>query len=185
MHAKIKDFKTIVIPCYGDERGAFHELFHLKRFEDITGNEFNFKQVNHSESKKGVLRGIHVAPFSKIVHCLKGRIFDVTVDLRVNSPTYLKWDYITLTPGWQTHIPACCGHAFYTLEASTIVYAQDGVYDKSREIEIRWNDPELNILWPHFNAPPLLSEKDANCSYLRSALWKMEEINRSWRTDGK
>jgi dTDP-4-dehydrorhamnose 3,5-epimerase len=120
------------IDRFDDDRGFFEELYSKKWNLD-----FQCMQVNCSHSKKNVLRGMHVAPFAKLVNCIKGAIFDVVVDVRQDSTTYLKWFYIILNEDNQRsfYIPANCAHGFLALEESHVVYAQDGLYDPKMEAQ--------------------------------------------------
>jgi dTDP-4-dehydrorhamnose 3,5-epimerase len=148
-----------------DDRGFFEELFSQKQLVD-----FNCVQINCSKSKKDVLRGVHIVPFSKLVHCVKGRIFDVVVDMRKQSPTYLKWDGVELNSEncKSLFIPANCGHAFLSLENdSMIVYAQNGLYNPKVEFSINYSDPKLNIKWPGLDQSNfILSTKDQNAPFV-------------------
>lgn len=145
---------------FDDQRGYFQELFSHKEMPSFT-----VAQINCSLSKLGVLRGLHVAPFGKLVYCVKGKIYDVVADLRKDSKTYLKWYGVKLSG--ENHkalyIPPHCGHGFLSLaEDSLVVYAQDGLYDPSVEKTIRYDDPKLNIKWPL----PILSPKDVSATYI-------------------
>lgn len=145
---------------FEDERGYFQELFTHKEMP-----QFKVSQINCSLSKLGVLRGLHVAPFGKLVYCVKGKIYDVVADMRKDSKTYLKWYAVKLSE--QNHkalyIPPYCAHGFMSLaEESLVVYAQDGLYDPSVEESVRYDDPQLNIKWPF----PILSIKDASAAYI-------------------
>jgi len=145
---------------HADERGFFEELFRSSIYP-----EWAWKQVNHSFSHLGVLRGIHVSPYAKLVTCIKGYILDVVVDLRPTSPTYLKWEMIQISAGngRQVYIPANCGHAFLALDNSDVVYLQGGEY-VGNERNINYADPKIGIEWPKRDF--ILSDKDKNAPYL-------------------
>ena len=142
---------------FDDERGFFEELYSLK---DIP--YFQCKQINCSKSKANVIRGLHVVPFAKLVHCIRGRIFDVIVDMRKNSTTYLKWFGVELTENNKLalYVPPNCGHGFMSLEDDAIVvYAQDGLYDPRVEISVHFADATIVIKWP-FTKNVKISKKD-------------------------
>lgn len=150
---------------YFDDRGFFSESFNLKKFEEICGQQINFIQDNISMSAKGVLRGFHFQKGefaqSKLVKVLKGRVFDVAVDLRPNSKTFKKWHGVELSDEnhLQFYIPKGFAHAFLALEDDTIFeYKVDNYYSKENESGIIWNDDQLAVDWPLKNI--ILSEKD-------------------------
>ncbi len=145
-----------------DGRGFFRELYHEDRYIHEVGM-FHVKQVNWSFSKKNVVRGIHITPFAKLVACVQGLIFDVCVDLRPESPTYLKTMCFLLNPFTprQVVIPANCGHGFMALDDNTaVVYMQTAQYDSRMERSIRWDDPTIGVLWPKADGGYNISDKD-------------------------
>ncbi|HPU44322.1 MAG TPA: dTDP-4-dehydrorhamnose 3,5-epimerase, partial [Dictyoglomaceae bacterium] len=139
---------------FSDERGFFIETYKLSEFKK-NGIDYDFVQDNHSKSKKGVLRGLHyqLKPMEqgKLVRCIKGRIWDVAVDIRKGSPTYRKWVAVELSEDnkkmlW---IPQGFLHGFVALEDNTeIIYKVTKEYSKEHDRGIFWNDPEINIKWP-------------------------------------
>lgn len=152
-----------------DERGFFMESWNKKTFNQLTNNEINFVQDNHSKSRKNVIRGLHyqLHPFSqgKLVRCISGKIYDVLVDLRQNSKTFLNWAGIYLDSNKQQNlwIPNYFAHGFLTLsENAEIIYKTTSYYSKKHERSIRWNDKLINIEWPLNGKVPSLSEKDLN-----------------------
>ncbi|HEU4968600.1 dTDP-4-dehydrorhamnose 3,5-epimerase [Sphingomonas sp.] len=153
---------------FEDPRGWFSETWQRDRFR-AAGVDADFVQDNQSLSRPaGTLRGIHfqTPPHAqaKLVRCLKGRIWDVAVDLRAGSPTYGKWVAAELTAarGEQLYIPAGFGHGFLTLEPGTeVAYKVDAFYAPDCDGGIAWNDPDLAIAWPLPGAAPELSGKDA------------------------
>ena len=157
---RIEDLVVITPERHSDERGFFEELFRASNFVDVS-----WKQVNHSFSKIGVLRGIHVSPYAKLVTCIKGYILDVVVDLRPTSSTYLKWEMIQVSSDnrRQVYVPAHCGHAFLALDNSDVVYLQGGEY-MGNEININYADPKIGIDWPKREF--ILSDKDKNAPFL-------------------
>lgn len=156
---EIKDCFIIEFDRYEDERGSFQEILSTDNYNVLC------KQINWSTSKCGSLRGIHIASFNKIVTCVEGSIFDVIIDFRKDSPTYLKQVAIKLSAKdtKQVMIPQGCGHGILALETLTsIVYSQDKTYQNgANEIGISPFDPNLNINWPKMDAYTL-SDKDKN-----------------------
>lgn len=159
---------------FADARGWFSETYQRDRFR-AAGIDVEFVQDNQSYSQPvGTLRGIHFQTpafaQSKLVRCLKGRIFDVAVDLRTGSPTYGQHVSAELTAagGEQLFVPAGFGHAFLTLEPDTeVAYKVDAFYAPNCDAGIRWDDPELAIAWPLPGAAPELSDKDARLPLLK------------------
>ncbi len=162
----IKDAYLIECTEFLDERGAFSRLFceHMLREYDI---HFMMKQSSLSKNKKkGVLRGMHyqTAPFGeqKIVTCVKGAGYDVFVDLRPKSPTYLTWVGIELTEtnNKMVFIPKQCAHGFQTLlDDTSFLYYIDTIYHPEASTGVRYNDPAIGIQWPP-EKTLIISEKD-------------------------
>jgi len=157
-----------------DDRGFFLESYNRLRFREL-GIDEEFVQDNHSHSKKGVLRGLHYqdmsAPMGKLVHCSRGAILDVAVDLRVGSPTFAEWYAVELSDtNWrQLFVPVGFGHGFVVLsDLADVEYKCTGYYSKSAEGVIAWNDPQIGIKWPEKH--PLLSERDAKGMSLKEYL---------------
>lgn len=161
----IKDLIVIEPNVFGDARGWFSETYNKNIFIQ-NGVTIDFIQDNHSYSiHKGVIRGLHFQnnPFAqtKLVRCTKGKIWDVAVDLRKSSPTYLKWFGIELSS--DNHkmllIPKGFAHGFITLEDDTEVqYKVDNNYDKNSDRSIKYDDPMIGIEWPAMDI--VLSDKD-------------------------
>jgi dTDP-4-dehydrorhamnose 3,5-epimerase len=154
--------------AFHDDRGFFMECYNLKSFED-SGFTRKFVQDNHSQSKKGVLRGLHYqlhpSPMGKLVRCLKGRIFDVGVDIRKGSPTFGKWfgDVLSGENFKMIYFPPGIAHGFLSLEDDTHVYYKcTGLYSKENERAVIWNDPEIGIKWPvdEVGGKVILSDRD-------------------------
>lgn len=153
--------------CHTDERGSFCEVWSADDFA-LHGIRTGFVQDNHSVSRqRGVLRGLHyqIAPFAqdKLVRVVKGAIFDVAVDIRLNSPTFARWVGVELSASrWnQLLVPAGYAHGFVTLEQDTeVVYKVSRAYSKKHERAIRFDDRRLAIAWPMRADEMLLSEKD-------------------------
>lgn len=170
---RIMPVMHIVPQRFVDARGWFSETWNEAKFHKL-GVKAAFCQDNQSVSvKKATIRGIHFqrAPHlqSKLVRCLKGRIFDVAVDLRRESPTYKQWAGVELSAdqGNQLFVPAGFGHAFLTLEDDChVAYKVDTYYAPHSDGGIRWDDPELAIDWPMVGTAPVLSDKDAAMPFL-------------------
>lgn len=154
---------------FGDSRGYFFESFNAKAFGDATGLDITFVQDNESRSHYGVLRGLHFQkpPYSqsKLVRVVEGRVVDVAVDIRRNSPTYGKFVMTELTGEnhRQFFIPKGFAHGFVVLsETALFQYKCDAFYNPQSEGAIIWNDPEIGIEWPVPASDIELSEKDRN-----------------------
>ena len=163
----LKDCYIIEPTVYEDERGYFYEKFNEKSFEDITGMNGHFVQDNISKSSYGVLRGLHLQKGehaqAKLVSCLEGKVLDVAVDLRKDSPTFGQWFSIELTAEnkLQLYVPRGFGHGFSVLsEKAVFAYKCDNFYNKDAEGSVLWNDIDLNIDWMLPEEDIILSEKD-------------------------
>lgn len=161
---------AIVPKQFADERGWFKELYAATRYRDA-GLGASFVQDNLSMSARFVLRGLHGDPrMAKLVQVLRGSAYDVIVDVRPASPTFLQWYAGTLRAHEHTQlfIPPGCLHGFLALEDETLfLYKQSAEYDPVTEFGIAWDDPDLSIAWPLEGAAPLLSAKDAANPTLR------------------
>ena len=148
-----------------DARGAFTRLFCARAFAEA-GVPFALAQSNLSESAAALtLRGMHfqrgAAAETKIVYPVRGRIFDVAVDLRAGSPTFGRWAGMELSARTRTAlvVPKGCAHGFLTLEPDTaVMYLVDSPYDAASEGGVRWDDPAFGIAWP--KAPQVISDRD-------------------------
>ena len=161
---------------YGDDRGWFMETYNRQKFQSF-GVNYDFVQDNHSLSKSaGTIRGLHFQnpPFAqaKLVRCLRGRIFDVAIDIRKGSPTYGKWLGAELSAenACQLLIPVGFAHGFMTLEDDTeVAYKVSAVYSPTHDAGLIWNDENIAITWPLLPAiAPILSDKDRQQPRLRS-----------------
>lgn len=164
---KIPDIKLIEPDSFDDKRGFFFESFNQKKFNALVGVPDIFVQDNHSKSKKGVLRGLHYQeePFDqgKLVRVVKGKVFDVVVDIRKNSPTYTHWLAETLSESnkKQLWIPSGFAHGFLALEDDTeLLYKTTKYYSTEHERVIGYNDKKFNIKWPKVEGGFILGEKD-------------------------
>jgi dTDP-4-dehydrorhamnose 3,5-epimerase len=149
---------------FGDNRGFFMETYNRARLEEL-GIEDHFVQDNHSLSGKGTLRGLHYQlrrAQAKLCWVIEGEALDIVVDIRRGSPTFGKWEAVTLSAEQhnQIYIPRGFAHGFLALtERVQFLYKCSDFYDKSDEYGIFWGDPELKIEWGAVN--PVISERDA------------------------
>jgi dTDP-4-dehydrorhamnose 3,5-epimerase len=137
---------------FDDDRGSFHEVFKLSQISEVLGRAFEVKQVNHSISKAGVIRGIHWADVPpgqvKYVSCFRGSIWDVVVDIRLGSPTFGQWDAaeISAENGKCVLIEEGLGHAFLSLVDDTVVsYLCSEPFNPSAEHGVNPLDEKLAI----------------------------------------
>ncbi len=153
-------------PVFKDERGSFTESFNKKHFLE-QGIKEEFVQDNRSISQKGTVRGLHYqmgsAAQAKLVGVLRGKVFDVAVDLRKSSPTFKKWYGVELKEGDGTffYVPRGFAHGFAVLsDKAEFFYKCDNYYNKEMERGIIYNDPELSIDWKTDLGDLILSDKD-------------------------
>jgi len=150
---------------FPDDRGFFFESFKASDFEKAN-LPTHFVQDNFSFSKKDVIRGLHYQKppkaQGKLVSVLKGGVWDVAVDIRKESPTFLKWVAVELNDRnhFMLYIPPGFAHGFIALTENVhLLYKCTNEYDPKADTGIRWNDPEIGIPWPVSN--PIVSTKDA------------------------
>mgnify|MGYP000678167950 CR=1 FL=1 len=173
-------FKKLSIPevilvepkLYSDNRGFFFESFKEEDFFSIGITKMI--QDNFSHSIYGVVRGLHYQKNpkaqAKLVTVFDGKIFDVAVDIRKNSPTYGKWvsEILSCENHKSLYIPEGFAHGFCVLsKEADVLYKVNQEYSPENERGIIWNDPELNIAWP--TDSPILQEKDSKSSPLKNA----------------
>ncbi len=150
---------------FEDKRGFFTETFQAERYAREAGITQPFVQDNFSRSGARVLRGLHFQrsrPQGRLVSVVRGKVFDVAVDIRNNSTTFGKWDSVILSDvnRRQLWVPPGFAHGFLVLsEGADLVYKCTDYYDVDDEGQILWSDPELAINWPI--SDPILSDKDA------------------------
>jgi dTDP-4-dehydrorhamnose 3,5-epimerase len=158
---------------FGDDRGFFLESFNEREMRSI-GIDAHFVQDNHSRSQYNVLRGLHYQigqPQGKLVRVVSGKVYDVAVDLRRDSPTFGKWASVELSAEnkrmfW---LPPGLAHGFVVLsESADFLYKATDYYAQEFERTILWNDPDLAIEWP-LTCQPILSSKDAAAKPFREA----------------
>jgi len=158
---------------FRDDRGFFFEPYHAPRYK-AAGIDVDFLQDNHSLSTKGVLRGLHFQRHpgqAKLVRCARGRIWDVAVDIRPDSPTFRKWWGLELDAEShrQLFIPVGFAHGFCVLsDEAEVMYKCSTVYDPVAEAGVSWNDPEIGVAWPVQD--PIISDRDKKTPTLREFL---------------
>lgn len=149
--------------CFRDERGFFLESFQTERYRD-SGIAETFVQDNHSRSRRDVLRGLHFQvkrPQAQIVTVMRGRVFDVAVDLRPGSATFGRWQGVELSEDGprQLYMAPGFAHGFCVLsDFADLHYKVSEIYDESDEGGVAWNDPHIGIRWPINN--PMISGRD-------------------------
>jgi len=173
---KIEDLFILELRVFADDRGYFFESYNKKTLDDLIGKEYTFVQDNESKSSYGVVRALHyqLAPYSqaKLVRVLEGRVYDVAVDLRKNSPTFGEWVGVELSAEnkRQILIPKGFAHGFSVLsETAVFTYKCDEYYHPEAEEGIIYNDPTLDIDWKIPEEKITLSEKDKLLPKLENA----------------
>ena len=160
---KIEGLIELIPSVFNDGRGYFFELYQFQKFGEL-GLNVSFVQDNQSFSKKNVLRGLHFQRLpheqGKLVTAVTGKVLDIAVDLRIDSPTFGKYEKIILDSRIHNmvYIPEGFAHGFFALEDSVFFYKCTSFYDKASDDGIRWDDKELNIDWEA--DIPLVSKKD-------------------------
>ena len=165
----IPDIILIKPTVFEDDRGFFMESYHIDKFNS-GGIKCNFVQDNHVRSVYNILRGLHFQvkyPQAKLLRCLKGKVFDVAVDIRQDSLTFGNWVGKELSQDnkYQLFIPKGFAHGYYVMsETAEITYKCSDIYHPEDEEGIIWNDPDIGIQWPGNN--PILSNKDTKLQKL-------------------
>jgi len=167
IHTEIKDCFIIKPTVFSDNRGYFFESFNEQKFNQITGLKIHFVQDNQAKSDRGILRGLHFQKGAhaqaKLVRVLQGKVIDVAVDLRKDSPTYLQHIAVELSAenNLQLFVPRGFAHGYSVLEDNTVFcYKCDNYYNKEAEGGVFYADPKLNINWQLKEDEIILSEKD-------------------------
>ena len=154
-----------------DHRGFFMESYHIEKFK-LGGIDCTFVQDNYARSVQNTLRGLHFQvkyPQAKLLRCLQGKVFDVAVDIRKDSPYFGKWVGVELSEDnkYQLFIPEGYAHAYYVMsDTAEISYKCSEIYHPEYEQGIIWNDRDIGIDWPGKN--PLLSAKDQSLPLLKN-----------------
>ncbi len=157
--------KLISPTVHEDHRGFFMESYNRRLCAEL-GINHEFVQDNHSRSTRGVLRGFHYQlgrPQAKLVRATRGRVYDVVVDIRRNSPTFGRWAGAELSEDnrLQFYAPIGFAHAFLVLsEAAEFQYKCSDFYNADDEHGLPWNDPDIAIEWPLSGFEPILSDRD-------------------------
>jgi dTDP-4-dehydrorhamnose 3,5-epimerase len=159
---------------HGDQRGFFKEFWKQSSFRQA-GIPENFVQSNVSRSGAGVVRGLHYqypGPQGKLITVLEGKVFDVAVDIRIDSPTYRQWAGVELSASnhRQLYIPEGFAHGFCVLGESALMnYLCTVEFDAEKDAAIAWNDPDIAVDWPvdGLGQPESLSSRDAAAPRLR------------------
>lgn len=166
----LSGLKIVEPKIFGDQRGYFFETWNRKRYAKA-GIDVDFVQDNLSLSRSGVVRGLHYQypeTQGKLVYVLQGKVFDVAVDIRKDSPTFGKWEGVVLSSEnkRQLYVPEGFAHGFCVLsETALFAYKCTAFYNPQVEGGILWNDPEIGIDWP--TTDPVLSEKDTKYPTLK------------------
>jgi dTDP-4-dehydrorhamnose 3,5-epimerase len=170
INLRLEGLKLIKPKVFQDTRGFFLESFQQSTYEKL-GIAGGFPQDNHSYSKKGCIRGMHFQSYpgqAKLIRAAVGKIYDVAVDIRPDSPTYGQWEAVILDDQehCQLFIPVGFAHGFCVLsDEAHVMYKVSSPYDAKYEKGFRWDDPDVNIDWPIKN--PLISERDQAAPFLR------------------
>lgn len=166
IHTAIPDVLIIEPKAFGDDRGFFFESYNHLKFAELTGQNINFVQDNHSRSAKNVLRGLHYQiqhPQGKLVRVVQGAVLDVAVDIRTSSPTFGQHVALELSAEnkLMLWVPEGFAHGFMVLtETAEFLYKTTDYWFPEHERCIVWNDPTLAINW-ELQTPPMVSAKDA------------------------
>lgn len=170
-NSEISEIKIITPQIYEDERGYFFESYNANDFKKL-GLPTKFLQDNQSYSKKGTLRGLHYQlkyQQGKLVRVIKGKVFDVAVDIRQGSPTFGKYVGVHLSDENNKimYIPEGFAHGYVVLSETVIFqYKCTEIYHPEDEYGLLWDDKDLNIQWPVIN--PILSNRDKSLPTLQS-----------------
>lgn len=162
----IPDVLMLEPRVFGDARGFFMESWNARAFNEAVGHQVAFVQDNHSRSVAGVLRGLHyqlTQPQGKLMRVISGRVFDVVVDMRAQSPTLGQSVCVELSADnhRQLWVPPGFAHGFLVLsDSADVLYKATDYYHPSSEVSVSWCDPELGIEWPIDGLTLQLSAKD-------------------------
>jgi dTDP-4-dehydrorhamnose 3,5-epimerase len=180
LQTKISDVILVKPTAIEDNRGFFMESYHIDKFKR-GGIQCTFVQDNHAKSVQNTLRGLHFQinfPQAKLMRCLKGKVFDVAVDIRKDSSTYGKWvgEILSDENNHLLFIPAGFAHGYYVMsETAEIAYKCSEVYHPEDELGLRWDDPDIAIEWPTLD--PILSKKDAILPYLTDIILNKDQFS--------
>ncbi len=169
LETKLEGTVLLEPEVHGDERGFLIETFSAAAWAQL-GVDAEFIQDNHSRSRANILRGLHFQTSpgqAKLVRCMRGKVWDVAVDLRRDSPTYGQWQGHELDDQLhrQLYVPVGFAHGFCVLsEIADVHYKLSSYYDPATEAGIAWNDPDVAIEWPI--TEPRLSARDTGAPLL-------------------
>jgi dTDP-4-dehydrorhamnose 3,5-epimerase len=172
---QLEGCKLITPKIFRDDRGLFFESYREPSYREH-GIGTSFVQDNHSESTYGTIRGMHFQSFpgqDKLIRVGRGKIFDVVVDIRPNSPTFGEWEGVILDDHdhQQLFVPAGFAHGFCVLsDFAQVFYKVSAVYNPKTEMGFRWDDPDIKILWPVKN--PTVSERDRQAPKFKEINWQ-------------
>jgi dTDP-4-dehydrorhamnose 3,5-epimerase len=173
LRTELEDVIMVKANIYNDERGFFLERYKKSDFKG-TGVGDEFVQLNHSFSKKGVIRGLHFQKSpeeqGKLVTVVSGHIIDVAVDIRPSSSTFKKSVSVELSSdkGISLWVPPGFAHGFLALENSNVIYLTTKEYSPRLDCGVRWDDPDLKISWPVES--PIISPKDRKLKFLKELI---------------
>lgn len=172
---RIPDVVVIDPTVHEDPRGIFMETWHERLFDEA-GIAARFVQDNHTQSPRGILRGLHYQierPQGKLIRVVEGEAFDVAVDLRRSSPTFGQWvsETLSATNRRAIWIPPGFAHGFLvTGDSAAFVYRCTDYYDATHERTLLWDDADVAVQWPLVDdSKPVLSAKDKAGSRLKEA----------------
>ena len=158
---KVKDAYLVTITEHSTEEGLFVDCFELLKSPPAS----QMPQITVSRSKKNVIRGMHCSPHHKLVQCPTGKAFDVLIDIRPDSPTFMQWDGRWIDKNHHMVIPGYCAHGFFSAEDDTaILYLQGGCFAPELDFSLLYSDPQIGIDWPKpiDSDDYIISPKDLN-----------------------
>ncbi len=167
-NTELQDVLVISRPTFPDDRGFFRESFRKADLEARLGEAVEFVQANHSRSVKNTLRGVHIAPWHKLVSVTRGEVQAVIVDARPDSPTFGKHFSLVIGDSNRSSIfiPAGCGNSFAVLsDEADYTYLTTDYWAPGKEHSVKYNDPDLAIPWQI--TEPVVSDRDQSCPSLR------------------
>lgn len=168
LETKLKDARLFIPEVYEDDRGFFKETYSKNKYNEL-GLTDVFVQDSVSFSSKNTIRGLHGDPeMSKLVQVLRGRVFDVIVDMRKDSETFGKWQgfYLSEHNHMQLYVPKGFVNGFLALTDDVVFNYKHGAHhDPAREFAVRWNDPELAVEWPVVGNPRVSGKDQKNPSF--------------------
>jgi dTDP-4-dehydrorhamnose 3,5-epimerase len=156
-----------ITPLSENETILSEEVVDLEALQKYTGQPFEIRQINHSNSIKNVMRGLHAEKWEKIVWVPRGRVLSAMVDIRVDSPTFGQYELVELSEYNRRvlYIPVGFANSIYAITESDYIYLVSKLYDGQDTFAVAWDDPDLAIPWP--NVAPIISKRDLNNPYLR------------------